>query len=255
MSIPGRDALMSTAWGYRAYMALRWGNQRREAPRVSPVNTVLKTKAEVDEAVAEAARLRLPQFSDPPKTWDTLGALHEIVSRTDTNAKVLDAGAELYSRILPWLYLYGYRNLTGNNLVFDKSHTVKRGTIAYEYGDITATRFADKHFDAITCLSVVEHGVDLQKYFAEMARILKPGGVLVTSTDYFEQPTDTRGLSAYGTPIRVFTRADIQKAVEGAKKVGLRLTQPIDYSSQERVVTWKQFGLSYSFIIFSMIRQ
>ena len=121
MSIPGRDALMSTAWGYRAYMALRWGTQRREAPRVNPVNTVLKTKAEVEEAVAEAARLRLPQFSDPPKTWDTLGALHEIVSRTDTNASVLDAGAEMYSRILPWLYLYGYRNLTGNNLVFDKS--------------------------------------------------------------------------------------------------------------------------------------
>ena len=255
MSIPGRDALMSTPWGYRAYMALRWGSHRREIPRVNPVNTVLKNKAEVDAAVAEAARLKLPQFSDPPKTWDTLGALHEIVSRTDTSAKILDAGAEMYSRILPWLYLYGYRDLTGNNLIFDKSKTVKRGTINYEYGDITATRFDKAHFDAITCLSVVEHGVDLEKYFAEMARIIKPGGVLVTSTDYFEQPTDTKGLECYGTPIRVFTRADIEKAVEGAKKVGLRLTQPMDYSSQERVVTWKQFGLKYSFIIFSMIRQ
>jgi SAM-dependent methyltransferase len=236
-------------------MALRWGSHRREIPRVNPVNTVLKNKAQVDAAVAEAARLKLPQFSDPPKTWDTLGALHEIVSRTDTSAKILDAGAEMYSRILPWLYLYGYRDLTGNNLIFDKSRTVKRGTINYEYGDITATRFEKAHFDAITCLSVVEHGVDLDKYFAEMARILKPGGVLVTSTDYFEQPTDTKGLECYGTPIRVFTRADIEKAVEGAKKVGLRLSQPMDYSSQDRVVTWKQFGLKYSFIIFSMIRQ
>ena len=255
MNFPGRDSLMSTPWGYRAYMALKWGGHTRDLPRIKPVNTVLKTQAEVDASVAEAERLRLPPFSDPPKTWDTLGALHEVVTRTNKDAVILDAGAEIYSRILPWLYLYGYRNLYGNNLVFDKSRTVKHGTIAYEYGDITATRFSEGHFDAITCLSVVEHGVDLEKYFREMARILKRGGVLVTSTDYFEQPTDTKGMQAYGTPIRVFTRSDMEAAFATAERYGLKLTGPVDLRSDQRVVTWKQFGLSYSFIIFSMIRQ
>jgi SAM-dependent methyltransferase len=205
--------------------------------------------------VAEAQRLKLPPFSDPPKTWDTLGALYEVVSRTKKDALVLDAGAEIYSRILPWLYLYGYRNLIGNNLVFDKSKPVRRGSIVYEYGDITATRFPDNHFDAITCLSVVEHGVDLEKYFKEMARILKRGAVLVTSTDYFEEPTDTRGMHAYGTPIRVFTKADMIEAFKTAERYGLKLTQPMDLSSRDRVVTWREFGLSYSFITFSMLKQ
>ena len=34
-------------------------------------------------------------------------------------------------------------------------------------------------FDAITCQSVIEHGVDLEAYFREMARILKKGGHLI----------------------------------------------------------------------------
>jgi SAM-dependent methyltransferase len=253
MKIPGLDAVRYTHPGYWAYMALRWGLGRRELPRIHPVNTVLKSQAEADSAVAEAARLKLPPFSDRPKTWDTLGALHEVVSRNSRDARVLDAGAEIYSRILPWLYLYGFRRLTGINLVFPRP--IHHGPIRYEYGDITATQFNDAYFDAITCLSVIEHGVDLRLYFKEMARILKPGGVLVTSTDYFEQPTDTRGQSAYGVPIRIFTRDDITAAFEIAREYGLELTQPADLTSRDRVVHWKIHDLRYSFIIFSMTRR
>jgi hypothetical protein len=52
----------------------------------------------------------------------------------------------------------------------------------------------------------------------------------------------------------VFTREDIEKAVDGAKKVACGGSQPIDYNAGTRRHL-KQFGLSYSFIIFSMIRQ
>ena len=38
-------------------------------------------------------------------------------------------------------------------------------------GDITKLRFDAGTFDAVTCLSVVEHGVDLDAYFREMSRI------------------------------------------------------------------------------------
>lgn len=253
MNFPGRAALLSTRLGYAAHQALRWGLSPRSAPAVHPMNTVLKTQAEVDASVAEAERLRLPLFSDAAKNWDSLGALNELLVRVPRTGLILDAGAEVYSRILPWLYLYGYRHLIGNNLVFKEPFS--RGSIRFEYGDITATHFPDGHFDAITCLSVIEHGVDLESYFREMARILKRGGLLVTSTDYFEQPTDTQGKHAYGGPIRVFTADDMRNAFSMAERSGLQLTGPVDLSSNERVVHWKAYDLRYSFIVFAMTRQ
>jgi SAM-dependent methyltransferase len=248
-----RESLLSTRVGYSAYMRARWGGGPRERPRVDWINRALKTQSEVDASVAEAKRLRLPPLADAPKTWDTLAALNEVVTRTGPDARVLDAGAEVYSRFLPWLYLYGYRQLFGINLIFDK--TTQQGPIRYEQGDITKTRFEAGWFDAIACLSVVEHGVDLEAYFREMHRILKPGGVLVTSTDYFETPTDTRGLVAYGTPIRVFTKGDIEAAVQTAERCGFALTGPIDPRTDQRLVTWAQYDLKYSFVVFAMTKK
>jgi SAM-dependent methyltransferase len=247
-----RESLLRTTWGYGAYMSVRWGSGKRALPAPGRMNCGLKTQAEVDAAVAEAARLRLPPCGDPAKTWDTLGALREVLTRTTPDARILDAGAELYSRLLPWLYLYGYRNLLGNNLVFEGE--LRQGPIRYEQGDITKTRFEAASFDAISCLSVIEHGVDLDAYFREMARVLKPGGVLVTSTDYFETATDTRGLAAYGVPIHVFTKPEILEAVEIAKRHDLHLTGPLDPASQDRVVHWTVHDLRYSFIAFAMTR-
>jgi SAM-dependent methyltransferase len=241
-----------TRFGFPLYMALRWRLGHREPPRVRPVNTALRDEQEIQAAVAEVARLGLPPVWDSPKSWDSLGALHEILSRTDTRARVLDAGAEYYSQILRWLYLYGYRDLTGINLVFKRR--VRCGPIRLEPGDITATRFPDGHFDAVTCLSVIEHGVDLDAYFREMARVLRPGGVLVTSTDYFAEPTGTAGREAYGVPVRVFDRPQMEAAFALAARYGLELTGPVDLRSPQRCVHWKEQDLRYTFLVCTMVR-
>jgi SAM-dependent methyltransferase len=52
--------------------------------------------------------------------------------------------------------------------------------------DITASRFGDGEFDAITCLSVLEHIVDNQTAMIEMCRLLRPGGVLILTGPYNE---------------------------------------------------------------------
>ena len=52
-------------------------------------------------------------------------------------------------------------------------------------------------------------GVNLAAYFKEMARILKPGGLLITSTDYYDSPVDTRGQVAFGAPIHIFSPDEI----------------------------------------------
>jgi hypothetical protein len=85
-----------------------------------------------------------------------------------------------------------------------------------------------------------------------MSRILKPGGVLITSADYFEPKVDTRGQMAYGVPIHIFTRKEIVEALEIAGQFGLSLIGPLDLSPEEKVVNWKQYGLDFTYIIFSM---
>ncbi|MBC8041505.1 MAG: class I SAM-dependent methyltransferase [Opitutaceae bacterium] len=53
-------------------------------------------------------------------------------------------------------------------------------------GDITALPFADGHFDLVAAFDVIEHVEDDRRVFAELARVLKPGGVLLCAVPLHE---------------------------------------------------------------------
>jgi SAM-dependent methyltransferase len=219
-----------------------------------PENAVLKTTAEWQAAVAELRRLGLPVHRDLPKNWDTLAALAAVLRHSDPTGRVLDAGAALYSTILAALWRYGYQQLVGINLEF--ATPLRRGPVRFQHGDLTATGFATASFDAITCLSVIEHGVDLGGYFQEAARLLRPGGLLVTSTDYSRRPLDTAGLRAYGAPVHVFTPQEVSAAIELARGFGLEPTGPLDLSAgHDQPVTWRRFDLRYTYLMLTLRRQ
>jgi hypothetical protein len=241
----------SSSFGFRMSLRSDYGATGPHGyPEALWHNAVLKREEELNRAINQVQKLGLPLISDAPKNWDSLAALDLILRCTDKKARIFDAGGELYSMILPWLFLYGYRNLSAGNLVFETS--VKKGPIVYRYSNITKTEFDSNAYDAITCLSVIEHGVNLRSYFCEMSRILKPGGVLITSADYFETEVDTRGQVAYGVPIHIFAREEIAQALEIAGQFGLTLTSPIDLSAEEKIVNWKEYDLNYTFVIFSL---
>ncbi len=211
---------------------------------------VLGSAGEAEESLAQVRRLGLPPMADAPKNWDSLAALDVILRETGPDARIFDAGGEWYSMILPWLFLYGYRHLTAGNLVFRR--TLRRGPIVYDRCDLTRTKFADGSLDVVTCLSVIEHGVDLEAYFRETSRILRRGGLLVTSTDYHETPIDTRGQVAYGVPIHVFSKEEIERALALAARHGFAPVSDVALRSHERVVRWEPFGLSYTFVVFTL---
>lgn len=48
-----------------------------------------------------------------------------------------------------------------------------------KYGDITNLEFEDSSFDKAYSLHTVEHIPDLRQFFAETARVLKPGGIAI----------------------------------------------------------------------------
>jgi SAM-dependent methyltransferase len=209
------------------------------------VNRALQTSGDAAAAVAEVRSCGLPPHQDAPKNWDLLVALGLVLERTGRTDPILEMGAPSYTRLLPWLALYGYRDLQGIDLVWKAP--ARTGPIRFQPMDLTRTTFADRSFAAIACLSVVEHGVDIPAYLREAARLLRPGGLLVTSTDFWCEPIETADLTAYGGPVRIFTPADIAGWLPLAESVGLVPVRPLDLACDERVVTWERLGLRYTF--------
>ncbi len=218
----------------------------RPLPAPCPPTAVLATRAEWQQAVAECRRLKLPLHVDRPKNWDTLGALSTVLHELGTDLAVLDAGSARYSTMLAGLRLYGATRLVGTNLEFGAEH--RHATVRFRYGDITASDFCDGELDAITCLSVIEHGVPVSAFLAESARILRSGGLLVVSTDFDREPPDTSGLRAYGVPVHIFSPAEIHDLVASAKDSGLELVGDLRLEHVERPIHWKRFGLDYTYL-------
>lgn len=238
------EALWARVAAQRALTSAR--SAQPVLPSPVPPTDVLSTMAQSDRAVAECRRLHLPLHPDRPKNWDALGAVSTVLNDLGTDVRVLDAGSARYSSVLPWLRLFGVRDLVGNNLEFTR--TTSHGPVRFEPGDITATQYRDGWFDAVTCMSVIEHGVPLKEFAAEAARILRPGGRLVVSTDYDQQPPDTTGVTAYGAPVRIFGPDDIRAFVADAEACGLWLLGELRLEHAERPVFWKRTGLHYTFI-------
>ena len=86
----------------------------RPLPEGIPGTAVLHSTAEVDAAVEQARRLRLPLHPTRAKNWDVLGAVRAVLEHAGPDARVLDAGAARYSTVLPSLRLYGLTGSAGS---------------------------------------------------------------------------------------------------------------------------------------------
>jgi 2-polyprenyl-3-methyl-5-hydroxy-6-metoxy-1,4-benzoquinol methylase len=235
-------------------------------------NSVLKTSSQVTEAKKHLKALNLFLHHDQSKSWDTYKMI-EMLSKADRNSFILDVGCN-DSPILPMLKRLGFRNLYGCDLVLKPRYSRNFMNAAYslykrEYKPIVemhndkplnlsiqnleATNYQNDMFDFVTSLSVIEHGIDVQRYFIEMNRILKKGGFLMTSTDYWpEKIINTKCVLSQGTPDKIFDRNEIEYAITIGEKSGLKLIEPIDYTHMDKVVHWKETGLDYTFIFFAM---
>jgi SAM-dependent methyltransferase len=248
----GAEQLLWARVGVQRMLSQRRGSAAVLPTPVVPTD-VLSTPADYERAVEECKRLKLPLHHDRPKNWDALGAVSTVLNTLGTDIRVIDAGAARYSSVLPWLRLFGVRELVGNNLEFTRS--MHHGAVRFEPGDITKTQYRDGWFDAVTCMSVIEHGVPLEAFAAESARILRPGGLLVVSTDYDQDPPDTIGKSAYGVPVQIFGPDDIRDFVKVASTHGLDLVGDLKLEHAQRPVHWKRTGLDYTFIRLTFTRR
>lgn len=216
----------------------------------------LPTRKEVVAACLIAEAYQLPSHHDYQKNWDTLKCLHYILSRCEKTDPILDVGASLRSVILNWLVILGYEKLFACDLR-EKGSSYDQTKIQFSAQDLCATSYPDSLFAAITSISVIEHGVPIEKYVREMARLLRPGGILLTTTDYWSEPIDCRGIYPYGKKMpemMVMQQSDIQQLCKFAKKYGLRTITPINFTTKEKAISWKRVQRDYTAIFFALER-
>jgi SAM-dependent methyltransferase len=219
---------------------------------LSETNKTLKTKEIVAKSSAIAARVGIRSHEDEVKNWDNLVAIWNTTMTTDTNLPVMDVGATEGSSYLPTLAKFGYQNLTSININEPNPRTVNG--VVYMQGDCTKTTFPDNYFGFIACLSVIEHGIDINAFMAESSRILAPNGHLIISTDYWQDPVDTYGQIAFGSPVKVFTSQEISDMISQAKKYGLEIIGDVDLSCNQRVVNWISMDYTFINILFKKVR-
>jgi SAM-dependent methyltransferase len=233
----------------------------------------------VTEAERGLQKLQLFRHHSQIKSWDTYKMI-KMISSANRESFVLDVGC-YESPILPMLKRLGFTNLYGCDLVLKSSSDCNLDftnnnissfkypedyePIAKMYSDksyqlsirnLEDTKYSDQMFDYVTSLSVIEHGVNIEKYFREMSRIIKSNGYLLTSTDYWpDKLVNNKNVLSKETPDNIFSRDEIEKLVEIADKNGLKLIEPIDFEYKDKVVRWNSIGLDFTFIFFAMRKE
>ena len=141
---------------------------------------------------------------DPRKSWDVLATLRLLEAERLQNETIVDFGA-FASEILCCLHRAKFKRLVG----IDSNPAVKdmpfADAIEWRVGDMMATGLTAGSAGAVTSISAIEHGFDLDRLLAEVARLLRPGGLLIGSTDYWPERSIPMG-SRYSGWIGAFSR-------------------------------------------------
>ena len=123
-------------------------------------------------------------YLHPSKRWEYPWALERAA--LESGSRALDAGSG--ASIFP-VFLAG----AGHDVVaLDRTPPGRLGAgngveIDYVAGDLTVLPFADAAFDAVFCISVIEHLPErgIPRAMREMRRVLQHGRPLLLTTDYY----------------------------------------------------------------------
>lgn len=209
---------------------------------------ILKTKTEIDQSSRFLREQGLLLNDCDAKNWD----LAHILPRMG-HGNMLDMGCQ-GSIVLDNALRLG---LTGEKVGIDLVELPPRAGIQLIQGDLTDTRLPAGHFDYLTCLSVIEHGVDVKAFVRECARLLKPGGKLFLTFDYWN-PKISTDIYMFGLPWTLFCRDDAENLIRECAASGLEIVAPMNWAQQDGVIRpgyWSPGNFSYTFGITEFVKQ
>jgi len=94
-------------------------------------------------------------------------------------------------------------------------------------GDVTSDMLSENCYDAVTCISVLEHIEEYNQAIENMVRVLKPGGVLILTIPYnehqllpdsYKHKKSNRYSSSVAYPCNIYSAREVQHwcAITGA---------------------------------------
>jgi SAM-dependent methyltransferase len=183
-------------------------------------------------------------IGDELKSWDVLETVRFLEDRVPKDAAVLDIGCYA-SEILLALDALGFSDLNGVDFDTRVGAMPHADRISYRVADFMNTPFEADRFDAVTAISVIEHGLDAPRLLAEIARILKPNGFFVASFDYWPEKIATDHIRMFGMDWRIFARDEVEGFVAEAAGYGLHPTGDLVFDADERAI--RHAGFDYTF--------
>jgi SAM-dependent methyltransferase len=217
-------------------------------------NTI-KSKKEIEAAIQLTEFLGIVPHTDKQKYWDTLKSLFYILKDYNSELPVLDAGGGPDSPILGTLQKFGYKKLYACDMIDLTKYTKKiNPAIEFSVQKIENTNYPDDFFQVVTCLSVIEHGVDIEKFFTEMNRILQKQGLLLITTDYWEEYIDCKGIYFYGPEqpeLKIYQKSEIEEVCRMAEIHGFKLCSPLKSETYEKAIRWDAVDREFTYIFLS----
>ena len=114
-------------------------------------------------------------------------------------------------------------------------------SVKYLVGDILNTGLPDNYFQNITCLSVIEHDIDFKKFSSEASRLLKVGGKLFITFDYWN-PKILSPIEMYGKKWQPLDKQSTEEFISEIEKNNLYLLEDMDWSLKEAVIKWGYYS-------------
>jgi SAM-dependent methyltransferase len=227
---------------------------------------VLKSKLEIANARQELCRRglsfapsrwrRLAQevgvfrginVGDELKSWDVLKTVDFIERNISKGSPILDIGA--FASELPCiLHKLGYTNLAGVDLNPNIKKMPYAKAVRYEVSDFLDTPFENQSFQAITAISVIEHGFNSELLLTEVSRILRPGGLFIASFDYWPGKIDTRGMPIFGMDWTIFSEQEVHRFLQEANGYDLAPHGDVNLAGGDKAIHFARKDYTFAWL-------